>query len=155
MNEQLNLCPGKSVGAIIKYTRGDRDDSRYLCLYRKNFPTGLAFIAGHIDKHDANPEAALQREAREESGLTILEKRLVLHRVFPNPCFRGGEEYDGHEWFVYLVTRWRGLPAVMEPDKHDFVKFLRWKEMVEYIKKGDYDPAWFNYILPALALKEI
>lgn len=143
----MKLCPGKSVGAIIKDDKG-----HFLCLYRLKKLIGLAFPAGHIDDNESE-EVALWREVFEETGLVVSKMKLILHQAFPNPCSRG--DYDGHEWFVYLVEQWEGAPRRKEEDKHAFVRFLSWKEIEGYIKRKDYDPAWFNYILPALALKAI
>jgi len=137
-SQQMNLCPGKSVGAIIK------DDDRFLCLYRKKHPVGLAFVAGHIDSM-TSPEIAIRTEIYEETGLSVLEMKPVLHEVIPGSCGRG--DYDGHEWFVYEITKWDGIARLMEPDKHEFVRWLTWKEIEEYVKNHEYDPVWFNYII--------
>ncbi len=142
----MNLCPGKSVGAIIK-----NEKSEYLCLYRLKHPTGLAFIAGHIDSTDKTPKDALIREVMEESGLKVVRCELVLNKVFPNPCARP-PGYDGHEWFVYNVSKYEGKPKLMEPTKHRFVEFLSASVIAYYISKGEVDPAWFTYIIPELSL---
>lgn len=144
MNKQLNLCPGKSVGAIIK-----NNEDKFLCLYRLKYPKGLAFLAGHINSGES-PKMAVKREVKEEAGINILRLSCLFIEVFLNPCGRG--DYDGHEWYVYKVLEWEGEVENMEESKHSFVKFLSWEEIQEYIKKGEYDPAWFNFVLPALAL---
>jgi len=116
----MNLCPGKSVGAVIR----DKDGA-ILVLYRKKRPLGLALPAGHIDEGETPPDA-MQREVYEETGLEVKRYREVLHSTFPNPCSRtdaAGKSYDGHEWWVYEVVEWSGVPRLMEPDKHEFVGF--------------------------------
>jgi len=82
-NKQKNLlCPRGSIGAVIM--KGDE----YLVLYRKTFPRGLAFIAGHTEQGE-KPEDSFVREVAEESGLVVKAFDLVLHNTFPNPCKRG------------------------------------------------------------------
>lgn len=141
----MKLCPGKSVGAIIKNSVGE-----YLSLYRLKHPVGLAFVAGHIDPEDTGPEIALIREIQEESGLTVRKLRLIENVVLLNPCTRGlkeiGKNYDGHEWFFYEVEEFEGEPRLMEPEKHSFVKFLSRQEMAHYLNAGDCDPAWLHYL---------
>ncbi len=147
----MNLCPGSSVGAIIKNTKNE-----FLCLYRLKHPRGLAFIAGHIDLEDNGPTHALVREVKEESGLTVLESALILNKVFLNTCSRlrpsDNLTYDGHEWFVYDVTLYKGRAKLMEPTKHKFVKWMSAEEIHDYILREDCDPAWFQMILPMIAL---
>lgn len=146
----MSLCPGKSVGAIIKNDKG-----QYLCLYRLKHPVGLAFVAGHIDPEDEGPSYALVREVKEESGLNVIKCKLVLNRVFPNACNRRPSDnlfYDGHEWFVYNVDWYESEARLIEPAKHQFVKWMSVEEIYNYILRKDYDPAWFEMILPMLAL---
>lgn len=144
------LCPGKSVGAIIKNAKGE-----YLAQYRLKHPVGLAFVAGHIHEGE-KPETAMIREVSEEVGLSVVRYSEILHQIFPNECSRGpkeiGRQYDGHEWWVYDVTEWNGEPKIKEPEAHKFVKFMSLEEMLPYIKSGETDPAWFKYILPALKI---
>ena len=148
---ELNLCPRQSVGAIIRdrYTR-----EKLLCLYRKKHPVGLAGIAGHLDYINGNgklegPFDALKREIREESGLVVTKfSHWHIHKILPNPCSRG---YDGHEWWVTSVTEYTGVAKLMEPDKHEFVKFMTVDEIMEYIFRNDVDPAWL-YIWTYLGL---
>lgn len=145
-----NPCPRKSVGAVIKNGQGD-----YLCLYRLKFPKGLAFVAGHLDYTNQPkgvlelPFLGLKREVFEESGLTVIEARLVLQQTFSNPCSGG---FDGHEWFVYEVTDYRGTHQLQEPDKHAWVRWLNREAIQEFIQRNDCDPAWQNFIWPALRI---
>lgn len=134
----MKLCPGPSVGAIIKNTVGE-----YLVLYRKSFPPGLAFVAGHIHEGET-PEQALKREVYEECGLTVLEFRLTVHRIFENPCKRG---FTAHDWFVYEIFHYQGEPILKEPDKHEFVKFMNLFDIKTYFLNNDIDPAWKKILL--------
>ncbi len=156
----MNLCPGKSVGAVIR----DKDGA-ILVLYRKKRPLGLALPAGHINEGETPPDA-MQREVYEETGLEVKRYREVLHGTFPNPCSRtdaAGKSYDGHEWWVYEVVEWSGVPRLMEPDKHEFVAFkglgfLRYSldlalgHAPDPADATNWDPAWRDYILPALKI---
>lgn len=156
----MNLCPGKSVGAIIRDQKGG-----VLVLYRKKRPIGLALPAGHIDEGE-EPAQAMQREVYEETGLEVKRYREMLHRTFPNICSRTdakGLSYNGHEWWVYEVAEWEGQPRLMEPDKHEFVAFVA-PDFLRYsldLDQGtapdpadatNWDPAWRDYILPALGI---
>lgn len=136
---------GKSVGAIIKDSSGN-----YLVQYRFKKPVGLAMPAGHIDESES-PEETLKREVFEETGLSVGDAKLVFRRYINSedgPCAKG---HDGHEWWVYEVTT-TGEPQLKEPEKHGFLKFMSVEEMRPYIEKHDYDPAWFEHILPALQI---
>ncbi len=136
-----NLNSGKSVGALIMR------EGKTLALYRKVFPLGLALPAGHIDEGEM-PEEALVREVLEETGLRVVHHELLLEKTFPNPCSKGHPE---HHWFVYLVTA-DGEPRVCEPDKHEWVKFLAPEEIAGFLSHNDADPAWEEFIFPALEL---
>lgn len=143
----MNLCPRKSVGAVIKNDKGE-----FLCLYRRRFPEGLAFLAGHLDFVDGQlegPEVALKREVLEEAGLVVNDCYLVCHQTFPNLCSLG---FNCHEWFVYEVTDYSGQPRLMESDKHEWVRFLSIDEIKEFIEEGDYDPAWVEFTFPFLGI---
>ena len=140
--DKEGLCPRVSVGAVIRDKNGC-----FLALYRKSFPEGLAFVAGHSEAYE-DPDASLKREVKEETGIIVRGHDLILEETFENPCGKG---FKSHEWRVYDITFWEGDPKVMEPDKHAFVKFLTANEIMSYIKKRDIDPAWGTFILPAIA----
>ena len=84
----MNLCPRKSVGAVIRDERG-----RYLCLYRLGFPKGLAFIAGHLDWTDEDetilesPEIAVVREVQEADLGAKVDERAQAVPVFLGHAF--------------------------------------------------------------------
>ena len=137
-----NLCPRASVGAIIQDGAG-----HFLVLYRRSFPLGLAFVAGHCEEGE-DPKASLKREVLEESGLVVKKCQLVLRRTYRNPC-RGG--FESHRWLVYDVSAWEGEPHVCEPNKHEFVRFMSPDEIWSYVRRNDADPAWSTFIWPALS----
>lgn len=157
---RVHLCPGGSVGAIIRNKEGG-----ILALYRRKTPIGLALPAGHIDEGES-PADAMLREVYEETGLEVKRYREVLHRTFPNICSRldeKGKSYNGHEWWVYEVAEWEGMPRLMEPEKHEFVAFLspdflRYAADQEQGRAPDpadatnWDPSWRDYILPTLGI---
>lgn len=151
---ELNLCPRKSVGAIIT---GSCED-KLLCLYRKKHPVGLAGVAGHLDFIDEqkqileHPLDALKREVLEESGVIVGAVELLFNGILPNTCsICDGNNYNGHEWYVYTVNARKGLPKLMEPDKHAFLKFMSINEIMKYVFCNDVDPAWL-YIWTYLGL---
>jgi len=83
-----------SVGAIIKQEK----ENMYLLLDRKKIPFGMACSAGHIDEGEL-PEEALIREVKEETGLTVVEYKLIFREeILWNECRRG---IKGHDVFVY------------------------------------------------------
>lgn len=137
------MAKGKCIGAIIKNEKGE-----FLAQYRLKIPTGLAMPAGHIEDGEI-PEDCLTREILEETGLIIKSyKPLIENKYYPNPC---PKSHEGHDWWVYEVVA-EGEPILKEPDKHKFLRFMPLKEIREYIKRGETDPAWFKYILPELGI---
>ena len=118
-----------------------------MVLYRRSFPQGLAFVAGHGEGGE-NPEVSLRREVLEESGIIVKKYELVLHQTFKNPCSKG---FGSHEWWVYDISEWEGEPRVCDPDRHDFVKFMSSEEIRSYVGRNDVDPAWGMFIWPALS----
>lgn len=108
-----------TVGALI-----ERDD-RFLLLQKRQWPFLWDILAGHLEVGE-DPVAAVGREVLEESGLELLDPRLVFHReIFPDPCRRGALV---HEWTVY-----RGQAAGSLCPEAREVRELRWvtrKEML-------------------------
>jgi 8-oxo-dGTP diphosphatase len=81
-----------SVGALIV------QDDQILLMERTNPPYGLAGPAGHVDEGET-AETAVSREVTEETGLTIITKKLLVEEFIPwNTCSRGVE---GHYWYLY------------------------------------------------------
>lgn len=138
----MNNKAGKSVGAIIKNEKGE-----YLVQYRLKEPRGLAMPAGHVDEGESVLEA-LRREVYEETGLEVLSAKEVYRGSFPSPR---GVCHDAHEWWAYEVEV-SGTPSLKEPTKHKFLCFMSPEKIQSYIEKKDYDPSWFEYILPTLGI---
>ncbi len=77
-----------------------------------------AAASGRVEK-DESMRQAMCREAREELGIDIAPDDLRF-RAMGNVLVRSGYTYvNGY----FEATRWRGEPAIMEPDKCDD---LRW-----------------------------
>jgi len=84
-----------SVGAIIE------NNGKYLLLDRSKQPWGFACAAGHIDEGE-DPETALKREVKEETGLTVTDYKLVWEEwVDWDWCSRG---ITGHHSYIYQVA---------------------------------------------------
>lgn len=80
------------------------------------YATGLDHLpSGHIDGPHEDAVRALIREAREETGVVIdpddVRHAVTVHHRAPDGASRIG--------LVFEVRRWRGEPAVMEPDLCD------------------------------------
>lgn len=133
----------KCVGVIIK-----NENDEYLSLYRLKHPIGLAFPAGHVDQGETSAHAAI-RETKEETAIEIIEFKLLLHTAFKNSCAKG---HTSHEWFIYEAISWRGESRLCERDKHAFVSFMSTREIRQWIKSGEFDPVWFENILPRLGI---
>lgn len=128
--------PCRSVGVLIR----KRDDPNlFLCLYRKVQPKGLAMPAGHSNKWEEAGVTA-RRETLEEVGIKIVNMRRHAEiPVMDVECSRGEKT---HWWTVFEVLSYEGEPKRMEPEKHEFVKWMTAAEIAAYIRKDDCDPSW-------------
>ncbi len=147
MIREENMGIGKSVGAIIIDL-----DGKYLVQYRLKHPMGLAMPAGHIDKGET-PKQAIERELLEETNLKVVSTAVMFQKFVPGDCEK---DHAGHDWWVFYVVT-EGVPRLMEPAKHKFVKFMSSAKIRDYVKryKSDpkrypCDPNWADYIFPAL-----
>lgn len=124
-----------SVGAIIKNEKGE-----ILMIDRLKQPFGWACPAGHIDEEE-EPEQALLREVKEETGLDIISyKEFNINYSSDNysdapqePCSRG---IKFHMWFIYDVVATGELIF-----KADEVKAIKWCSIDE-IKTLPLEKAW-------------
>lgn len=128
-----------SVGAII---RNNKDE--ILMIDRLKQPFGWACPAGHIDEGE-EPDDALFREVKEETGLDI-----VSYREFPinysfddfsdcpqEACSRG---IKSHMWFIYDVVANGELIF-----KEDEVKAIKWVS-IEEIKTLQLESVWAYWL---------
>lgn len=116
-----------SVGAIVKR------DNAYLLIDRKKPPFGFACPAGHIDDGE-RPREAIEREVREETGLSLDAVELLHEEFVPwNTCARGTE---GHYWYVFGGTAYGELVP-----QHSEVTSIDWFTAVE-IAELDLEPVW-------------
>src|SRR5215510_14198162 len=93
-----SICDNEVVGALPINRLGE-----YLVFDREKDPTGAAFIAGHRDKHGTWNDA-LTGETREETGLTVVTKKLVIDTWTDNRCGRQpGPLGAGHAWMVFEI----------------------------------------------------
>lgn len=102
--------------------------------YQTGYEDGSYSVpAGHIDPRESATRA-MQREAKEEIGLTLADDQLVvihaMHRF----------EQAGRIDFFLVASRWTGEPMNREPDKCDQ---LRWSPLddlptntIPYIRAG-------------------
>lgn len=116
-----------SVGALIKR------DGRYLLIDRTNIPFGFAGLAGHIDEGE-DELTAVEREVKEESGLTIVRSTLLFEEELDwNRC---GRNVSSHYWYLFACDV-SGEP-VLDPEE---AVSMGWYTPEE-IKKLVLEPAW-------------
>ena len=81
-----------SVGALIE------KDGKDLLIDRADPPYGFAGIAGHIDEGESEIEALI-REVREESGLKVVNYKLLFEEQLDlNWCSKG---VGIHYWYLF------------------------------------------------------
>lgn len=142
------MAIGRAVGVIFTRRPWWRlFEKQYLVEYRLCQPIGLALVAGHVEDGETWIKA-IWREGPEETGMSMFLGKEVYRSFIPGDCKRCG---GGHDWRVYEAKA-IGQPRIMEPAKHAFVKYMAVREMRPYIESGRTDPAWFNFILPALGI---
>jgi ADP-ribose pyrophosphatase YjhB (NUDIX family) len=94
----------------------------------RRFNTGFedgnyTLIAGHVEAGESFSEALI-REAREEANITIMPHHLkavhIMHRKYEH------EERIG----VFMhATNWENEPCIMEPHKHDDLRWISLKQL--------------------------
>ncbi|HSD37401.1 MAG TPA: NUDIX domain-containing protein [Rhodocyclaceae bacterium] len=95
-----------------------REGPQVLLLRRAN--TGwkdgfLSLPAGGHDGRETLAQAAT-RELREETGLVANEADMKLVHLLHCQSGNSADEWLGA---FFLAERWRGVPQLLEPDKHD------------------------------------
>ncbi len=80
-----------TVGAVIK------QDDKYLLIDRVNPPFGFAGPAGHIDDDVEDEIQAVNREVKEETGLSVIKCKLLFHEELgENVCTKGATRHSWH-----------------------------------------------------------
>jgi len=119
-----------SVGAVIK------KDGKYLLIDRKNVPLGFAGVAGHVDENET-AEESLKREVKEESGLDVLNAKLLFEEDIDFETCVGGCSL--HNWKVYACET---TGEVHQEKKEE--KSIGWYS-AEEIKNLQLEPAWEHW----------
>jgi ADP-ribose pyrophosphatase YjhB (NUDIX family) len=100
--------PGVGLGVIIQ--RG----SKILIGQRKGWQDGFYSIPGGLLHAGETFEAGAAREVEEETGLELLEPRVIALTNNLDTFKRSGRH---HISVILHTARFRGAPAVREPDK--------------------------------------
>lgn len=120
---------------VIKDNHG-----RFLVLHHtktvdgKLFKKAWRFPGGKLEG-DEQPIIAAARELKEELGIIAHSLRLV---AVPTNKHDDGVEYTG---FYYLVDQIEGTPTIMEPTKHDEMRWLSVEEIREIASEATIDVA--------------
>jgi 8-oxo-dGTP diphosphatase len=107
-------------------------------LTRKAYPGLWSFPGGHVEKGERLPEA-LDRELREEVGVTPVDCRLLGSIADPNATAD-----DPITYHMYVVTAWRGGEPTMVDDEHTE---LRWFAQAAAISLPDLALAEYRPLL--------
>jgi len=104
------------------------DDVLLIRRAHTGFEDGMyTLVAGHVDAGESFSEA-LVREAHEETGIVIQPHHLkvahVMHRKYVH------EERIG---VSFSVTAWEHEPCVMEPHKHDDIRWFSVNHLPEHM----------------------
>ena len=120
-----------SAGALIE------KDGKYLLIDRVHPPQGFAGLAGHIDEGES-PEETIVREVKEESGLTIVSKKLLLEGEFAQGecCSRGVKP---HYWYLFQCE----VTGDIQENEEE-VKSIRWYALEE-VKQLNLEPVWEHW----------
>jgi 8-oxo-dGTP diphosphatase len=98
------------VGGVL--SRGDQILLGKRSAYRTFYPGVWDIVGGHR-REGETPEQTLARELTEELGIVPVEYRLLAIIQEPKP------EVDGEgSYYVYLVTKWNGIPRNLREDEH-------------------------------------
>ncbi len=119
-----------SVGALIER------DGKYLLFDRVKKPFGYAGPAGHVDEGE-DPITALLREVKEETGLTVVDFKLLFEEELPwDTCSRG---VPVHQWHFFTCTVEGDLqPELKETRNMDwYTPGVNWPTA--------FDPAWAHW----------
>ena len=111
------ICDNTSVGVIVR--RGDTTKGgagEILMIERYDYPESFTLPSGHGD--GLALEAAAKKETEEETGIEIMENKLLWKGTINNQCRREGG--DHHIWEVFEAINWAGEPNADSDAKNFF-----------------------------------
>lgn len=111
------------IGAGGVLLRGDRILLGKRSVDRTFYP-GVWDIVGGRQIEGETPEQTLVRELGEELGIVPLEHRLLAVLPEPKPEINGAGSY-----YVYLVSKWNGMPRNLREDEHSELAWVRLDEV--------------------------
>ena len=116
------------VAAVIRNDKG-----KYLIIDRAIEPYGHGCISGHINEGEG-PEEALIREVREESGLEVIDHKLILEKkIKGRKCFLDDVDHYCHIFECKVDGKIKHDPRE--------VKSIEWYGK-EDIKRLKLEPLW-------------
>lgn len=106
--------------------------------YNTGYEDGkYSLIAGHIELNESAKQA-MQREAKEESGIDISLDDLHFSHVMYRK--RENDNVDDRIDFFFTSSKWNGSVKILEKNKCDDMKWFNIRELpnntVPYIKKS-------------------
>ncbi|NKB71979.1 MAG: NUDIX domain-containing protein [Candidatus Latescibacteria bacterium] len=108
---------------------------------RKFYPGVWDLIGGHCEGEET-PQQTLVRELGEELGVTPIQFRQVDILDEPNTAAHGAYQY-----YVYLVTQWRGEPCNRQPQEHAEIKWFAVQDALALELAHPHYPVLFKEII--------
>ncbi len=109
------------VGGVL--LRGDHILLGKRSADRTLYPGVWDTVGGHWIEGETH-EQTLVRELGEELGVIPLEYRLLAVLADPRPDLNG----EGY-YYVYMVTKWSGMPRNLRKDEHSELAWVRLDEV--------------------------
>jgi 8-oxo-dGTP pyrophosphatase MutT (NUDIX family) len=85
-----------------------------------------SFIAGHIENGESATDTAI-REAAEEADIVIARADLHFAHILHRHTEDGFVYFD----FFFTLTRWQGIPTLMEPHRCSELRWAAWDRLPE------------------------